>query len=46
MTPASPPFVLRWSAWLAAGRPGFAALLPVVVAPGAPLAFRAWTPDC
>ena len=32
-------------AWLAAGQPGFAALLPVVVAPGAPLAFRAWTPD-
>ena len=31
-------------AWLAAARPGFAALLPVVVAPGAPLAFRAWTP--
>ena len=34
------------AAWLAAGQPGFAALLPVVVAPGAPLAFRAWTPDC
>ena len=33
-------------AWLAAAHPGFAALLPVVVAPGAPLAFRAWTPDC
>jgi len=33
-------------AWLAAGEPGFAALLPVVVEPGAPLAFRAWTPDC
>ena len=32
-------------AWLAAGAPGFAALLPVVVAPGAPLAFRAWTAD-
>ena len=32
------------SAWLAEGRPGFAALLPVVVEPGAPLAFRAWTP--
>ena len=32
-------------AWLAAAQPGFAALLPVVVAPGAPLAFRAWTPD-
>ena len=31
-------------AWLAAAQPGFAALLPVVVAPGAPLAFRAWTP--
>ena len=32
-------------AWLAAAQPGFAALLPVVVEPGAPLAFRAWTPD-
>ena len=32
------------SAWRAAARPGFAALLPVVVEPGAPLAFRAWTP--
>jgi len=31
-------------AWLAADRPGFAALLPVVVDAGAPLAFRAWTP--
>ena len=30
--------------WQAAGQPGFAALLPVVVEPGAPLAFRAWTP--
>lgn len=34
------------AAWQAAAHPGFAALLPVVVAPGAPLAFRAWTPDC
>ena len=34
------------AAWRAAAHPGFAALLPVVVAPGAPLAFRAWTPDC
>ena len=33
------------TAWQAAGQPGFAALLPVVIAPGAPLAFRAWTPD-
>ena len=32
-------------AWLAEAQPGFAALLPVVVEPGAPLAFRAWTPD-
>lgn len=32
------------SAWRAAGAPGFCALLPVVVAAGAPLAFRAWTP--
>ena len=31
-------------AWRAAGAPGFCALLPVVVAAGAPLAFRAWTP--
>ena len=31
--------------WLAMGQPGFAALLPVVVEPGAALAFRAWTPD-
>ena len=28
--------------WRAAARPGFAALLPVVVAPATPLAFRAW----
>ena len=34
------------AAWQAAAKPGFAALLPVVVAPGAPLAFRAWTPHC
>lgn len=33
------------AAWQAAAEPGFTALLPVVVAPGAPLAFRAWTPD-
>lgn len=33
------------AAWQAAAHPGFAALLPVVVAPGAPLAFRAWSPD-
>ena len=32
--------------WLARGAPGFAALLPVVVAEQAPLAFRRWTPDC
>jgi 5-formyltetrahydrofolate cyclo-ligase len=34
-------------AWLDAAKiagTGFAALLPVVIAPGAPLAFRAWTP--
>jgi len=31
--------------WLAAGQPGFAALLPVVISPGEALAFRAWTPD-
>ena len=31
-------------AWLAEAQSGFAALLPVVVEPGAPLAFRAWTP--
>jgi 5-formyltetrahydrofolate cyclo-ligase len=31
--------------WLAEGRSGFAALLPVVIEPAAPLAFRAWTPD-
>lgn len=30
--------------WLAQGQPGFAALLPVVVAAGSALAFRAWTP--
>ena len=28
--------------WRATGQPGFAALLPVVVAPATPLAFRAW----
>ena len=28
--------------WRSAGLPGFAALLPVVVAPRTPLAFRAW----
>ena len=33
------------AAWQAAAHPGFAALLPVVVEPGAPLAFRAWSPD-
>lgn len=32
------------TAWLVAGDPGFAALLPVVVASDSPLAFRAWTP--
>ena len=32
-------------AWLAEALPGLAALLPVVVEPGAPLAFRAWTSD-
>jgi len=32
-------------AWLTAGRPSFAALLPVVVAPDVPLVFRVWTPD-
>jgi len=32
------------SAWLAAGHPGFAALLPVVIESDSPLAFRAWTP--
>jgi 5-formyltetrahydrofolate cyclo-ligase len=31
-------------AWLAAGDPGFTALLPVVVEIDSPLAFRAWTP--
>ncbi|WP_246167792.1 5-formyltetrahydrofolate cyclo-ligase [Propionivibrio limicola] len=31
--------------WSAAGRPGFVALLPVVVDSGAALAFRAWTPQ-
>jgi 5-formyltetrahydrofolate cyclo-ligase len=32
-------------AWLAAGQAGFGALLPVVVAANAPLAFRQWTPQ-
>ena len=32
------------STWLAAGEPGFSALLPVVIAVDAALAFRAWTP--
>ena len=32
-------------AWIAAGAAGFAALLPVVVAAGTALAFRAWTPE-
>jgi len=32
-------------AWLAAGQAGFGALLPVVMAANAPLAFRAWTPQ-
>ena len=32
--------------WQARGEAGFAALLPVVVAPQAPLAFRRWTPAC
>lgn len=31
--------------WLADAQSGFVALLPVVVDAGAPLAFRAWTPD-
>ena len=31
--------------WRAAALPGFAALLPVVLAPRAPLAFRAWEAD-
>ena len=34
------------AAWISAGGSGFKALLPVVLAPGAPLAFREWTPDC
>ena len=33
------------TAWNKTGGTSFAALLPVVVAPDAPLAFRAWTPD-
>lgn len=33
------------AAWQAGGRAGFAALLPVVVAADAPLAFRAWAPE-
>ena len=32
-------------AWIGEGDPGFVALLPVVVAPKTPLAFRAWTPQ-
>ena len=32
-------------AWIKSGQAGFAALLPVVVAAGAALAFRAWTPE-
>ena len=32
-------------AWIREGDPGFVALLPVVVAPKTPLAFRAWTPQ-
>ena len=31
--------------WIGQGDPGFTALLPVVVAPKTPLAFRAWTPQ-
>lgn len=31
--------------WIESRNAGFAALLPVVVEPGAALAFRAWTPD-
>ena len=31
--------------WIGQGDPGFVALLPVVVAPKTPLAFRAWTPQ-
>ena len=33
-------------AWISAGAPGFKALLPVVTAPGAALAFREWAPGC
>ncbi len=33
------------ASWLAAGDPGFVALLPVVVEVDSPLVFRAWTPD-
>ena len=33
------------TAWRTTGDASFTALLPVVVAPDAPLAFRAWTPD-
>lgn len=33
------------SSWLASGAAGFSALLPVVSAVDAPLAFRAWTPE-
>jgi len=31
--------------WIESADPGFVALLPVVLSVGAPLAFRAWTPD-
>jgi 5-formyltetrahydrofolate cyclo-ligase len=31
--------------WIESATPGFAALLPVVLNVGAPLAFRQWTPD-
>lgn len=33
-------------AWIESGNSGFAALLPVVRETDAPLAFRAWTPEC
>lgn len=33
------------TAWHKTGDASFTALLPVVIAPDAPLAFRAWTPD-
>ena len=41
-----PDLVPLVAAWRSAAAPGFMALLPVVVEPGAPLAFRAWTPEC